>query len=190
VTAPPRAPGRTATIRPPKPWLETLRLAMREFTPDDSEDLFRLNSDPRVMRYIGEGKPVERARHATILRRVLRYGALYPDLGFWYTTRRDTGAFIGWFTLKYAGGSADVETGYMLLPEAWGQGFATEGATAMVDYGFDDLGLARIVGVTHPDNYASQRVLMKAGLADRGWGRYYDADLRLFAAERGDRSRR
>ena len=118
------------------------------------------------------------------MRRVLRYPRLYPDLGFWYTTRRDTGAFIGWFTLKYCGKSADVETGYMLLPEAWGQGYATEGASAMVRYGFDDLGLDRIIGVTHPDNFASQRVLQKAGLADAGWGHYYERKLRLFAARR------
>ena len=113
----------------PAPWLETLRLEMRDFTAEDSDDLFRLNSDPRVMRFIGDGKPADAARHADIMRRVLRYPRLYPDLGFWYTTRRDTGAFVGWFTLKYCGKSADVETGYMLLPEAWGQGYATEGAT-------------------------------------------------------------
>ena len=71
-----------------------------------------------------------------------------------------------------------------LLPDAWGHGFATEGAQAMADYGFDDLGLHRIIGVTHPGNKASQRVLMKAGLEDAGWGHYYDRRLRLFAAER------
>jgi [ribosomal protein S5]-alanine N-acetyltransferase len=168
----------------PAPWLETLRLEMRDFTAEDSDDLFRLNGDPRVMRYIGDGKAVDATRHADIMRRVLRYPRLYPDLGFWYTTRRDTGAFIGWFTLKYCGKSADVETGYMLLPEAWGQGYATEGASAMVRYGFDDLGLDRIIGVTHPDNFASQRVLQKAGLADAGWGLYYERKLRLFAARR------
>jgi RimJ/RimL family protein N-acetyltransferase len=59
----------------------------------------------------------------------------------------------------------------------------------MVRYGFDDLELARIIGVTHPKNLASQHVLQKAGLRDRGWGRYYDRRLRLFAAERGSQSR-
>ena len=44
----------------------------------------------------------------------------------------------------------------------------------MADYGFDDLGLHRIIGVTHRGNKASQRVLMKAGLEDVGWGHYYD----------------
>jgi len=48
----------------------------------------------------------------------------------------------------------------------------------------DDLTLDRVIGVTHPDNHVSQRVLMKAGLADRGLGRYYGLRLRLFAMER------
>ncbi len=125
---------------------------MRDFVAEDSDDLFRLNSDPRVMRFIGDGKPADAKRHADIMKRVLRYPRLYPDLGFWYTTRRDTGEFVGWFTLKYCSTSADVETGYMLLPDAWGQGYATEGASAMIRYGFDDLALDRIIGVTHPEN--------------------------------------
>jgi [ribosomal protein S5]-alanine N-acetyltransferase len=166
----------------PAPWLETLRLALREFVPEDIDDLYRLDGDPRVMRFFGDGKAAPRQATAAAMRRILRYPRLYPDLGIWYATRRDTGAFIGWFTLKYAGRSPDVEVGYRLLHRAWGKGFATEGATALVHYGFDDLGLHRIIGVTHPDNVASQRVLMKAGLIDRGWGRYYDERLRLFAA--------
>ena len=54
----------------------------------------------------------------------------------------------------------------------------------MLEHGFDDLGLERIIGVTHPDNQASQRVLTKVGMRDEGWGRYYDQDLRLFAIDR------
>jgi len=52
----------------------------------------------------------------------------------------------------------------------------------VVRYGFDALGLDRIIGLTHPDNGASQRVLLKAGLADVGWGNYYGRRLRLFTA--------
>jgi RimJ/RimL family protein N-acetyltransferase len=168
----------------PAPWLQTLRLEMREFVAADFDDLWRLDRDPRVMKYVGTGKASTREQVAGLLRRTLRYGTLYPDLGIWYATRRDTGAFIGWFSLKYAGKSPDVEIGYRLLPGAWGRGFATEGAQAMADYGFDDLGLHRIIGVTHAGNKASQRVLMKAGLEDAGWGHYYDRRLRLFVAER------
>jgi RimJ/RimL family protein N-acetyltransferase len=167
-----------------RPWMQTLRLDMRVFAASDFDDLARLAADPRVMRHIGDGRPMSRTAIGELLARIVRYPALYPDLGIWYTTRRDSGAFVGWFSLKYAGKSPDVEVGYWLLPAAWGQGFATEGATALVRYGFDDLGLDRIIGVTHPANRASQRVLTKAGLVDRGFGRYYGRRLRLFAAER------
>ncbi|MEO6564541.1 MAG: GNAT family N-acetyltransferase [Casimicrobiaceae bacterium] len=169
-----------------KPWLETLRIEMRAFHPDDFDDLLTLDSDPRVMRFFSGGKPSPRPMVEAAMRRILRYSALYPDLGFWHASRRDTGEFIGWFCFKYAGRSPDIEVGYRLMHRAWGQGFATEGATALVRFGLDDLGLHRIIGVTHKDNVASQRVLMKAGLRDRGWARYYDQRLRLFAVTRDE----
>jgi RimJ/RimL family protein N-acetyltransferase len=168
----------------PLPWLETLRLSMRNFTLDDFNDLYALNSDRRVMKYIADGTVSTRDEVAGALRRFVRYPTLYPDLGVWHTSRRDTGAFIGFFALNYTGKTTDIEIGYRLLHNAWGLGLATEGATALAHYGFDDLGLHRIIGVTLPGNKPSQRVLMKAGLTDRGWGRYYDRRLRLFAAER------
>ena len=167
----------------PACWLETLRLELRAFGPGDFDDFYRLDRDPQVMKFFTKGKPMPRDLVAKAFRRVLRYPSLYPDLGAWHASRRDTGAFIGWFCLKYAGRSTDVEVGYRLLPEAWGRGFATEGAQALVDFGFDALGLDRIIGLTHRGNMASQRVLTKAGLADAGWGRYYDKRVRLFVAE-------
>lgn len=167
----------------PKPWLQTLRLDFREFVPEDVEDIVRLDADPRVMKYIADGRVHSRAQTVALFPRILRYPRIYANLGVWRASRRDTGAFVGWFSLKYAGRSCDIEIGYRLKPDAWGLGFATEGAAAMRDYGFDDLGLERIIGITHPGNRASQRVLGKIGMADEGWGRYYDRRLRLFAIE-------
>jgi RimJ/RimL family protein N-acetyltransferase len=167
--------------------MQTLRIDLRELSRDDFGDLLRLDSDPRVMRYINGGTPSTPEEVAAALERAAKHCRTYYGLGVWHATRRDTGAFIGWFCLKYCPPTCDVEVGYRLLPAAWGRGFATEGATELVRYGFDDLGLDRIIGVTHPGNRASQRVLMKAGLSDRGWGRYYGKRLRLFAAERGAR---
>jgi RimJ/RimL family protein N-acetyltransferase len=171
-----------APAPPPTPWLQTLRLDLRELVAGDLDDEYRLDSDPRVMRYISGGKPATRDEVAAAIRRILRVYRLYPGLGTWRAERRDTGAYIGWFTLKYIPKTVEVEVGYRLLREAWGQGFATEGARELVRYGFEDLGLYRIVGLTHKDNAASQRVLTKAGLAASGWGRYYGRRLRVFAA--------
>ena len=166
----------------PSPWLQTLRLDMREFVASDFDDVYLLNQDPRVMRYIGDGRLSTRAEIATAMRRIQLNYRRYPGLGNWRASRRDTGACIGWFTLKYVPKTVEVEVGYRLQHEAWGQGFATEGARELVRYGFDCLGLYRIIGLTHPGNVASQRVLMKSGLAEAGWGRYYDQRLRVFAA--------
>jgi RimJ/RimL family protein N-acetyltransferase len=174
----------TAASANAAPWLVTLRLALREFAVGDADDFHRLNRDPRVVRYVGNGKPMSRTRVETRLAQILRDYPVYPGLGSWYATRRDTGAFVGWFALKYCPPTCDVEVGYRLIPAQWGQGFATEGATELVRYAFDDLGLERVIGVTHRDNRASQRVLEKAGLADHGWGHYYGKRLRLFAADR------
>jgi RimJ/RimL family protein N-acetyltransferase len=168
-------------------WRETERLELRAFVAADFPDIWRLDRDPRVMRYIGDGRPASREAVRSTLERIIHYPELYPDLGIWRAARRDTGAFVGWFLLKYAGRSSDVEVGYRLLPEAWGNGFATEGAKTLVDYGFNELGLHRIIGITHPDNHASQRVLRKAGLDDCGWGRYYERHVRVFAADNPDR---
>ena len=91
-------------------------------SPTTSTISARLDRDPRVMKYIGNGKPSTRdgvAARARAHPRAIR--RLYPDLGIWHASRRDTGAFIGWFSLKYAGKSPDIEVGYRLLPDAWGQ---------------------------------------------------------------------
>jgi RimJ/RimL family protein N-acetyltransferase len=173
-----------APIAAPAPWMQTLRIDLRELTRDDFNDLLRLDGDPRVMRFINRGKASTPEEIEAALGRAIAWRRNYHGIGVWYATRRDTGAFIGCFMLKYCPPSCDIEVGYRLRHQAWGQGFATEGATELVRYAFDDLGLDRIIGVTHPGNRASQRVLLKAGLVDRGWGRYYNRRLRLFAAER------
>ena len=168
----------------PEPWLLTLRLALSEITPYHANELYELDADPRVMRYIGSGRATTRAQIDEVMRRLPRAYALYPGLGTWRATRRDNGDFVGWFALKYIPGTTEIEVGYRLRHAAWGNGFATEGARELVRYGFDDLGLHRIVGVTHPQNEASQHVLLKAGLDDIGWGQYYGRAVRVFEAVR------
>lgn len=171
-------------IRIPAPWLETRRIALREFVVVDFPDLYRLDSDPRVMRYLNGGTPLS---HAEVRRRfveILRYYPHHHGLGVWRAARRDSGEFIGWFCLEHGRGTCDLELGYRLLPDAWGKGYATEVTQALLRYAFEDLGVFRVIAVTHPDNTASQRVLLKSGLADGGFARYCDRHIRMFSAER------
>ncbi len=159
------------------------RIAMRQVTADDLESFYRLDHDRRVMRYIADGATGTLQSARAAVGRAMRYYALYPGMGKWVAEEKSTGRFIGWFSLNYVPDTVEIEIGYRLLPEAWGRGYATEGATLLAGHGFDQLGLYRIIGLTHPDNYASQRVLQKAGMRDAGWGRYYGRDLRLFVVE-------
>jgi ribosomal-protein-alanine N-acetyltransferase len=171
-------------VSAPAPWRVTSRLALHEITPYHANELYELDADPRVMRYIGTGRASTREQVDAVMRRLPRAYKLYPGLGTWRATRRDNGDFVGWFALKYISGTVEIEVGYRLRHGAWGRGFATEGARELVRYGFEDLGLHRIIGVTHPDNLASQHVLRKIGLADIGWGHYYGRALRVFEAVR------
>jgi RimJ/RimL family protein N-acetyltransferase len=163
--------------------LPTERLVLREFTRDDVDALVALDADPRVMRFIGDGSVGSREACEAAIERVLARYAEDTGLGIWHATRQDDGSFVGWVSLKPCGDSTDIEVGYRLLHDAWGHGFATELTRAMLHRGFDEVGLDRIIAVTHPDNFVSQRVLAKAGLRDEGWGRYYGRDLRLFAMD-------
>jgi len=173
-----------SSTRAERPWRTTPRLALSRITEAHGPELHELDSDPRVMRYIGHGGVRTRDDVDVTLQRLLRAYALYPGLGTWRATRRDNGEFIGWFALKYVPGTVEVEVGYRLRYAAWGRGFATEGSRSLVTHGFDDLGLYRIIGITHPDNVASQRVLGKAGLVDAGFGHYYGRRVRVYEATR------
>jgi RimJ/RimL family protein N-acetyltransferase len=148
-------------------FLETDRLLLRRFTEADVELLVELDSDPAVMRYLGNGRPTPRhVLEQETLPRVLRHHDRIGGPAFWAAFERDTGDFLGWFELQPAGpdGPDEAELGYRLRRPAWGKGYASEGARALVDHGFAEWGLRRIVATTMAVNAASRRVMEKAGL--------------------------
>jgi RimJ/RimL family protein N-acetyltransferase len=147
--------------------LTTPRLMLRRFRPDDLELLVRLHADPKVMRYVGGTK--DRAQTEELLAiRILDYYDQHPGLGIWATLERSTGDCCGMHLLNHVQGEPLIQVGYLLFPQFWGLGYATEMATAVVRYGFAQLGLPRIHGLTDLDNYASQHVLEKTGLHRHG----------------------
>jgi ribosomal-protein-alanine N-acetyltransferase len=148
-------------------WLETPRLALRRFTPDDLDTLARLHADPRVTEFLGGVK--DRAAVASMLRtRILDYYEQHPGLGVWATMERASGAVAGFHVLNHIQGETDIQVGYALFTEFWGRGYATEMSVALLRYGYATLALPRIVAITNVENIASQHVLLKAGLERRG----------------------
>jgi [ribosomal protein S5]-alanine N-acetyltransferase len=148
-------------------WLRTGRLALRRFTSDDLEWLAALYNDPDVTQYLGGIK--NRTQTEEILNiRILQYYDEHPGLGVWMTVERATGTPIGFHLLNHIQGESIIQTGYALAKSAWGQGFATEMAHAVLRYGFVDCNLPRIAGMASLQNHASQRVLTKIGLERNG----------------------
>lgn len=164
--------------------LETERVVLRRYVRDDLDRLDRLNSNVEVMRYIGDGSLRTREQTRAGIVRTLRIYENFPGLGFWVAEEKPKRSFIGVFALFYIPKTVEVEVGYRLVKSAWGRGLATEGATALVSYGMLELGLNRVVGLTHAANGPSKRVLMKAGLQPRGSGNYYERELCYFVAEK------
>ena len=148
-------------------WLTTARLALRRFTPGDLDWLAELYSDPDVMRYLGGVK--DRAKAEELLdTRILKYYQEHPGLGIWMTVERVTGTRLGFHLLNHIRGESIVQVGFTLEKSAWGKGFGTEMASAVLRYGFVELKLPRIVGMASLQNHASQRVLLKIGLERKG----------------------
>ncbi len=148
------------------PYLQTERMVLRAFTPDDAEHLLALDSDPEVMRFISDGAPtpIDVIRDS-LLPTIIRDQTANPDLGVWAALDRTSAGFIGWFHLRAFGHDRRVlELGYRLIRRVWGQGLATEGSRALIAKGFHELGADRIVAKTMRANRGSQRVMEKAGL--------------------------
>jgi len=148
-------------------YLETERLVLRRFTPGDALNLFELDSDPEVMRYLSGGTPTPRDMiECEILPRFLASYERFPGYGTWAACLKSSGDFLGWFGFHPASEEdpGSVSLGYRLRRSAWGKGYATEGSRALIRKGFTELGAERVYATTYEDNLASRRVMEKVGL--------------------------
>jgi RimJ/RimL family protein N-acetyltransferase len=148
-------------------FLETERLWLRRVTEADLDNLVELDGDPEVMRYTTGGKPTSRSDIETdFLPAFLSYYERYEGFGFWVAVEKSSGEFLGWFHFRPPEGAPadEVELGYRLRRVAWGKGYGTEGSLALIRKGFTQLGVQRVTASADRLNYASRRVMEKAGM--------------------------
>lgn len=141
--------------------IETERLILRPFTLDDLEPSYELNLDAEVSQFTGDGGVVSKEE---IRRRIVEnvfgdyekhgYGRLAIEL-------KGKEKFIGFTGLKYVEDLKEVDLGYRLMKKYWGIGLASEAAKACVDFGFNELGLKRMIATVLPANSKSINVLKK-----------------------------
>jgi [ribosomal protein S5]-alanine N-acetyltransferase len=166
--------------------LLTRRLALRPFAAADAQDLYSMDGDDRVMRFIGNGLPGRtREESGKALERMMAFAAKHPGMGLLHGSRRDDGTFVGGCGLYPLPETDDIEIAYRMPHAQWGAGYGTEMAAAVLAHAFGTMGLARVVAVTHLDNPASQRVLVKIGMHEEGTAVHFGRLMRCFAVERG-----
>jgi RimJ/RimL family protein N-acetyltransferase len=143
--------------------LETDRLRLRAWRDDDLETLHRLNCDERVYRYL-TGSPSTRAESEAQL---ARFRAHWAEHGFGICAleERASGRMVGRAGLAFHRlWPDDPELGWMLDPDVWGRGYATEAGAAALNWAFELGGFERVVSIVHPENGRSIRVQDRLGL--------------------------
>ncbi len=150
-------------------FLQTERLILRRLTASDVDDLVALDSDPDVMAFLTGGVPTPRADVEASLRELIEDYTRFHGLGRYAAIEAVGGAFLGWMSLRNDG-SDEVDLGYRMHRSAWGRGFATEGARALVAKAFtEDFGgrrgpIMRVRAQTMAVNTRSRAVMERAGL--------------------------
>ena len=144
--------------------LETTRLMLREFVDDDVDALAAILSDPETMRFYPA--PLDRGGVADwIQRNRRRYRT--DGFGIWAMILKSSNELIGDCGLirQLVEDRDEIEIGYHVRRNLWGNGFATEAAQACRDYGFRQLPVKRLISLIRPENLASRRVAEKNGMA-------------------------
>ena len=165
--------------------LKTERLVIRPYREDDAAPLHEVFGSPEVMKWTPSPPSKDVAETAQRLARTMAFTARQPQgMGLWALELKESAAFLGQVGLfPVEGKGPDVEVAYELAPRVWGHGYATEAARALVDYGFAELRLRRIVALILPANERSRNVASKCGLTLEGPGRFYGLDLVIYARE-------
>ncbi len=165
------------------PSIETARLLLRPWTMADSEAWFQLLQEPDILRYFPDTSPPPRHKAEAYIEHHLRHWEQF-GYGHWAVVTPIDEAVIGWNGLEYLPSLEQVEVAYLLSQRAWGRGYATEAARAAVRFGFETAALPAIIGLVHPDNAASIRVLEKCGLTYSDEIELWGMGLRRYRIER------
>jgi len=163
------------------PTLDTARLRLRPFRITDTDRLLGIMEGEKVLQYFPpRPEALDRERVARLIQRQIDH---WTELGYgwWAVEDRLSGDLLGWNGLQLITETGEVEIGYLLDRSSWGKGLATEGGQAAFRFAREKLRLSELVGITHPDNAASQNVLRKLGLTFTRVDTYFGMEVWRFA---------
>lgn len=143
--------------------LETERLLLREWRPEDWLAFRPIATDPDVMRYITDGVAWTDGQIQRFVTRQIN-NAERDDFCLWKLVDKANARLVGFCGLQPLGTTDEIEIGWWLARDCWGRGLATEAARSVVDFGFGTAKLARIVAIARPENNASRNIMHKLGM--------------------------
>ncbi|HEX8852582.1 MAG TPA: GNAT family N-acetyltransferase [Pyrinomonadaceae bacterium] len=163
--------------------IETERLLMRKYTPEDADPHLRIISDAEFRRFMPPNYQPTRDR---VLVAIGRFTEHWHQLGYgvWALELKGANGLIGYCGLRHLPPTDEIELLYGISREHWGAGLVTEAACAALRYGFEHMNFARIMAVTVPGNLRSRRVMEKCGMTYEKDARYFDVDCAYYALER------
>lgn len=167
------------------PTLNLPLLALRPLCPEDAPVLHRINQGDGVLKYFPNPTPPPLER---VQRFIQTQAAHWEQHGYgnWGVLPAGEREIAGWAGLQYLPETGETEVGFLLDRPFWGRGYATQAALAALKDGFNRFDLARIIGLVHPENRASQRVLEKCGMQPQDRGVYFGIELCRYWVERID----
>ncbi|MGH7947992.1 MAG: GNAT family N-acetyltransferase [Candidatus Binataceae bacterium] len=144
------------------PIIETERLILRSFQESDLDGFAAINADPAVMKYLGDGKPVDRN---TTWRRMASFIGHWELRGYgvWAVEEKSSREFVGRVGLWKPEGWPGLEAIWTIAPSRWGKGYAPEAARESIRYAFEELNVDHVISLIRPDNAKSIRVAEKVG---------------------------
>lgn len=152
----------------PFPNLESERLLFRQLNENDVDDVFRLRSNPERMTFIPRPLLTEKEQALNMIHFMNEKIGLNTDIN-WAVCEKETGLFIGFMGFyRTEPENHRTEIGYMVLPEFEGKGYVTESVKTMLNYAFNVIGFHSVDAVIDPENYASEKVLIKNGFVKEG----------------------
>ena len=166
--------------------ITTERLVVRPWRLDEADRFFDIYRRPEVVRWIGAEPMQDRREAVEMIERNLARLEADSRFGSWAVADRSSGVPVGSVILKpLPEGEGEVEIGWQLHPDSWGNGFASEAASAVLERGFAD-GLAEVWAVTYPDNHRSAAVCRRIGMQLLGITRrwYHEPSLMFWTGTR------
>lgn len=163
--------------------LETERLLLRMFREQDFEDYAAIFSDRQVTRYLGDGEPLSRATAWRSMAFIVGHWQL-RGYGMWAVEERHSGVVIGRIGFFNPEGWPGFEIGWTLKPTYWGKGYATEGAKAALNYGFNNLDKDHIISLIYPENIRSIKVAQRLGEKLEDKTTLFDKEVLIYGISR------